>query len=185
MSKPAITGILSAVLIMGLVAAAGTPSVADAQQVESEQSFNRRMVSRLDRIISDVRRIKRESGLEEESGDEKRPRSRPTESYGGMSQQLDSLEDMAREQRRDLESIGRMRGTTTYDTYTYQREVMYRVRGMEYQLRQIKNWVREAEAREAESSPARNDMPADTPEDENDDGMTDEEWAEQWAEADR
>jgi len=155
------------------------PVVVQAQRAESEQMFNRRMDSRLDRVIMDCRRIRRDFEPTDEDGKRQRSRYDPD---SGLLKQLETIEKAAREQRRELDMSTGPTPRTDYDLYMYQQQVQYNVRNLEEHVHYIRDMVRDMEAREEKQNAP---VEEQSPDERDEDGVSDEDWAEEWARGDR
>ena len=171
--------LLTSLTALGMAfAALLAPAVAQGQQAESEHMFNRRMDARLDRVIMDCRRLRKDFTPVDEEGERRRSRHDPN---SGVLKQLDTIEEAAREQQRELDSFTGMSSRTDYDLYLYQQRIQYNVRALEQNVRYIGEMARETAAREAGQNAAAGEAPGDGA----GDGVSDEDWAEEWARGDR
>lgn len=165
--------ILMTLFSAGLVGVAW-PVEAVAQQPEPEQAFTMRMSSRVDSIQSQIRRLERE--LDGDGSTEGEPRGN-YDTMSGIRQRLKALDEQCRDVERELRGLSMSR--SAYEEYQRQQNIDYYVMGLEQQLREIRNWMRQGEEEDnAEPSPQPQPKPGpDTVED----GITDEDWAEEWA----
>jgi len=162
MYKSSLSGaLLIAMLVTGMTFATA-PQTAIAQ-MQSEQMFARQMSSRVHRMQSAIKRLK--SDLREGN----------YESYGGISQQLDQLDENCRYYDRQLRNFSSTNIGGTYEKQRQMSNIEYTIRGMERQLSGLQKYVRETDEEKEKAIAKQSEEEALEEE------LSEDDWAEDWA----
>ena len=157
---------LSVALLIAMISTgltfATAPETALAQ-VGSDQEFSRRMSSRVHRMQSEIKRLRKDVG----EGN--------YDNYGGISQQLDQLGESCKYYDRQLRNFGSSNIGTTNERQRIRYEIEYTIRGMERQLYELQKYVRQIDedSEEAEEKKAAEEALEEE--------LAEDDWAEEWA----
>jgi len=162
MCKTSLSAALLIAMILTGLTFATAPKTAVAQ-MQSDQMFARSMSSRIHRMQSEIKRLK---------GD---VREGNYENFGGISQQLDQLDESCRYYDRQLQRFGTSNIGSTYERQRIRNNIEYTIRGMEQQLQALRKYVRQIDEEKEEAEEKRAEEEALEEE------LSEDDWAEDWA----
>jgi hypothetical protein len=162
MCKTSLSATLLIAMILTGLTFATAPETAVAQ-LGSDQVFARRMSSRVHRMQSEIKRLRQDVGEGNYAN------------YGGISQQIDQLEEACTYYDRLLRNFGSANIGSTYERQRQRNNIEYTIRGMEQQLQALRKYVRQIDEEKADAEEERAEEEALEEE------LSEDDWAEDWA----
>jgi len=153
--------LLITMFLTGLTVATA-PETAVAQ-MDSDAAFSRRMNSRIYMMQAEIKRL--DHYVQEGN----------YENYGGITQQLEQLEEGCKQYERELRYFGSTSIGGQYEKQRQRRNIEYAISGMEQQVQALRKYIRalDEETEKAEAKKAEEEALEEE--------LSEDEWAEEWA----